>query len=94
MGEKRNLIERVTQAADLPLEPVAGLPLVELLGDRRVLIENHKGVTQYANHEICVRVGYGCISVCGEGLELTKMTAAQLVITGRIGNITLCRGMK
>lgn len=94
MGQKRNLFERMTDAADLPLEPVAAVPLVELLGDRRVLIENHKGVTQYGANEICVKVSYGSICVCGEKLELAKMTSAQLIITGRISSITVCGGRK
>ena len=94
MGRKGNLLQRVTNAADLPLEPVPAVPLVELLGDRRVLIENHKGVTAYGTQEICVKVSYGSICVCGDKLELAKMTAANLIITGRISGITVCRGSK
>ena len=31
-----------------------GVPIVELAGDRRVLIENHRGVTEYGMERICV----------------------------------------
>ena len=30
-----------------------GQPVVELVGDRRVLIENHIGVTEYGTERIC-----------------------------------------
>ncbi len=42
-----------------------GQPVVELVGDRRVLIENHIGVTEYGTERICVKVKYGQLSVCG-----------------------------
>lgn len=68
-----------------------GLPIVELAGDRRVLIENHIGVIEYGTERICVKVKYGQLSVCGYGMELAKMTKEQLVITGKIGSITVDR---
>jgi sporulation protein YqfC len=68
------------------------MPLVEIAGEKRVLIENHKGVTEYDADRICIRVKYGQICVCGENLTLSQMTGACLVICGRIDSITLLRG--
>ena len=42
-----NWMERMVERADLPGEALPGQPLVELLGERRVLIEHHGGVTEY-----------------------------------------------
>ncbi len=89
MKEHRNLLERAVLAADLPAEPLPGLPLVEIAGTRRVLIENHCGVTVYGCREIRVKVSYGQICICGTKLELTKMTKHQLVITGNIDAVSL-----
>ncbi len=88
----KNLLQRLTEGADLPAEPLPGQPLVELAGDRRVLIENHRGVTEYGREQIRVRVRYGQILVCGGGMELARMTKEQLVIAGRIDSVTLIRG--
>ena len=92
MKQRKNLLERVALAADLPGEPLPGLPLVELAGDRRVLIENHHGVTEYGAREIRVKVSYGQLCIAGSGLELAKMTKEQLVITGCVDSVTLFRG--
>lgn len=73
-------------------EVLPGQTVVELLGDRRVLIEHHIGVTEYSRERIQIRVKYGLLSVCGEGLELCRMTSNQLVIMGRIDALTLFRG--
>ena len=91
MNRRRGFLERLAEGADLPGEAMPGQSLVELAGDRRVLIENHNGVTEYGRERISVRVRYGQLVVCGCGLELARMTKEQLVIIGRIDGVTLHR---
>lgn len=91
MDRRKGLLDRLAESADLPGEAIPGQSLVEVLGDRRVLIENHRGVTEYGRERICIRVGFGQIVVCGCGLELSRMSKEQLVITGRVDGVTLCR---
>lgn len=92
MKQRARILERVVLGADLPGEHLPGVPLVELAGDRRVLIENHKGVTAYGRREICIRVNYGLLCICGTGLELAQMSRHQLVITGCIDTVSIRRG--
>ncbi len=91
MKQEKRWLERLADSADLTGEPLPGQPLVELAGDRRVLIEHHRGVTQYSREMICVKVRYGSVRVCGCGLELSRMRKDQLVISGRIDGISLIR---
>ena len=83
---------KLTMAADLPDEPIPGRPLVEIIDHSRVLIENHKGVTEYGCNLIRVKVKFGSICICGSNLELSRMTKGQLIITGDVDAIQLCRG--
>ncbi len=92
MGKGHYLLERLADGADLAAEPLPGQPIVEIAGDRRVLIENHFGVKEYHRERITVKVKYGCVSVCGCQLELMRMTREQLVICGRIDGVSLQRG--
>lgn len=66
-------------------------PLVELLDDRRLLIENHGGVAAYGEQEICVKVCFGVISVCGSGLKLIEIAKDRLVIVGCIRAVLIKR---
>lgn len=91
MRQGKGWLERLSDGADLPGLPLPGVPLVELAGDRRVLIENHGGVTEYGSCRIQVQVRYGQIAVCGRDLQLARMTREQLVISGKIDSVTLCR---
>jgi sporulation protein YqfC len=91
MDQKGQWARRLIDAADLHGELLPGIPLVELAGENRVLIECHGGVTEYSPNRISIRVKYGTVSVCGCGLELRTMTKEKLVISGRIDAIHLNR---
>ena len=91
MDRGRTFWERLADDVDLASEPLPGQPIVELAGDRRVLTENHLGVKAYSRDSILVKVKFGCICVCGSGLELTRMTREQLLIRGKIDSVALQR---
>jgi len=82
-------LEKTAQALDLPVDALAGLARVELVGDREVRMENHHGILAYGSEEIHVSGGQFVIQVRGEGLELRSMTGLELLITGRILSIQL-----
>lgn len=92
MHKNAGILDKLALAADLPGESVPGQSLVEILGDRRVLLENHYGVTKYSQESICVKVRYGQIQISGCGLRLMKMTKQQIIICGRIEAVSLFRG--
>ena len=67
------------------------LPLLELAGDNRVLVENHSGVLEYSTNKIQIKVTYGKLTVIGNKLKILQMSKEQLVINGRIDEICLFR---
>ena len=92
MGHKKSFVEHIVANADLQDEPIPGLPLIEIAGDRRVLIENHRGVVEYGTQTIRVNVKFGQVCICGNGLELARMTRGQLVVCGYVEAVHLNRG--
>ena len=90
----KRILERLAAAADLPDEALPGLPLIEIAGDGRVLIENHRGVAEYGTKVIRVLVKYGQVCVQGEELELIRMSRCQLIITGKVDGVQLLRGCR
>ena len=92
MRRGKRLLERLTYATELSGAPLPGQTLLELLSDRRILIEHHCGVTEYTCQKIQVKVRFGFLCITGSGLSLTKMSADQLVITGCISSVNVIRG--
>jgi len=89
VNRRKNLINQVIHGIDVDTVPMPKVPLVEITGCRRVLIENHFGVIGYSTNEICVRVRKGSIIIHGTQLLLTKMSKEQIVVTGCIDGVRL-----
>ena len=87
--KKESVLERTAQVFDLPGDLVAGLPRMELVGDRELRMENHKGILAYGDQEIQVSGGVFLIQIRGSGLELRAMTGLELLITGHITGVQL-----
>ena len=90
MGKrKRDLLEKTAEAFDLPGDLVAGLPRVELVGDRELRMSHHRGILAYGEQEIHISGGKLVLKVRGEGLGLRSMSAGDLLITGQIRGVDL-----
>lgn len=89
--KKHSFVNRFVDQADLPGESLPMQSLVEICGHNRVLIENHKGVTEYSRETIGVGVRFGTVFVTGKDLRLCQMSKSQLVISGSIESVQLRR---
>lgn len=89
---QKHLLEALAQSMDLSTEPIPGKPLVEIVGDQSVLIENHCGVLAYCTNQVVVKTKQGCICVHGCDLILKRMSKEQLRICGKISNVQLLGG--
>ena len=91
MEKERHFFARMMEQTAFGAAFFPGQPIVEIAGERRVLIENHQGVTSYGKNRILVKTSYGLISVCGCDLQMMHMTKERLVICGRIDSVGLQR---
>ena len=64
---KISLREKTSRLLDLPADGVAGVPKVELLGDRELYLENYKGILSYGKEELHVDGGTWRSRPCGSG---------------------------
>ena len=92
MAKKKGFLERLAALTDLPDENISALPIVEITGDKRVLIEHHRGVAEYSQERICIKVKFGQVCICGQDLILSRIQQGQLIITGRLESVMLFRG--
>jgi sporulation protein YqfC len=91
MRQYGKTLQRLSDSIYQTNDAFPGMPVLEMAGDQRVLIENHMGVIEYGKERICVKVKYGVLAITGDDMELAKMTKHQLVVMGRINAVTICR---
>ena len=89
--KRGHLTERRFWLWDLAKEVVLDLPLVSMVGQDEVTVENHKGLLEYSAETIRIATGAGRLLLTGEGLELKQMSAACIVVKGRIFRLEFLR---
>ncbi len=82
------VMQRLAEALDLPADAVAGVPRVEIIGAREVVVTNHRGLIEYSPELISVAGGGGAVTaIVGAELELVVLSATELVVRGKIFSV-------
>ncbi len=86
---KIRLREKTSRLLDLPADGVAGVPKVELLGDRELYLENYKGILSYGKEELHVDGGAWVLRISGRDLEIKAMRERELRIFGWVSKLEI-----
>ena len=94
MGEQANrrkegLLEKTSTWFDLPADILAGLPRLEMTGDRELHLENYRGILSYSREELHLDGGKWVLMVRGRDLEIRVMREKELLIVGWIDSMEL-----
>lgn len=64
-----------------------GRPRVEIVGNNRVVVENHHGIQEYESGLLRIKCS-GCeVRIVGDGLALTALSLDELAVTGIIASV-------
>lgn len=63
------------------------LARIEIIGNKRVLVENHRGILEYS--DTCMRINCGkmIIQIEGQDLTLKALSLSELAVSGRITGV-------
>ena len=73
---------------EIPQELVFGWPRSVLLGDERLIMEQHQGIYACTEQEIILKTLCGLLVITGEKLSLTRYDRDGLVVFGRIEKLS------
>ena len=85
MGKRRKKWKRVVlEALDLPQEADGETVKVTMIGRSDLLVENHRGILEYALEYVRLLSGDGVIRVEGRELMLSEFGAGRAYVRGNI----------
>ena len=96
-GLKKKLAQvgqEALERLELPVNIAAGVARIELLGNRELYMDRHRGVLAYTTEAVDVNGGGVVVRVRGQDLQLLVMTGQELRITGKISGIELRVGRR
>ena len=90
MREPKNKLQRaVAGYLEIPREIALDLPKLTVVGDVQALLENHRGLIEYAADKIRVSTRLGEIELRGVDLVLKNIFPDEIMVDGKISSIDL-----
>ncbi len=74
----------LTESIELPNEIVLDVPLINILGKSKILIENFKNIAQYSNEIIKINTSCGVFKITGKNLFLKELNKNKILIKGAL----------
>ena len=92
MKRRKKIRETAGEWLEIPGEIAADVPRMELLGEHRVHLENHRGVLHYDSSAIRIATSLGPVSIRGEELLLRNVGREDILFKGTIHSVLLPSG--
>ena len=88
MKKRKNKKEtKLDRLFDIPKELSTNEPKIIINGFEEILIENYKGILEYQDFFIRIKMATGLININGINLKMNEMTKDDLIITGEIEGV-------
>jgi len=73
---------------EVPQELVFGWPRSILLGNEKLIVEQHQGIYTCTQQEVIIKTKCGLLTISGENLSLSRYSRDELVVLGKIGALS------
>lgn len=80
----KNIKNMITKIMEIPKEVVIDLPLISMIGNEELTVENYKGVIEYNEERIRINTVKGVVKIEGRNMFLREITDDDIEITGTI----------
>ena len=80
----RRVKAELSEWFELPEEIMLDLPRIEILGNDRIHIENHRGIIEYTQTCVRVNTNAGVIRITGGALNVRNIGSEEIIVLGSI----------
>ena len=87
MPKVKKLREKVSSKLDIPKDIALNIPVIKMVGDSEILIENHKGILEYKLSILRIKSDLGEISLEGSNIEIKDISDEMIFVTGKIDSL-------
>ncbi len=86
-GAKHKFLSRVSQKLEIPFDMLTSLPMIKMLSNREIFIEDAGEITKYDNKCISVVQGKNTVFVEGSDLDLKFLADGNIRVFGYIERV-------
>jgi sporulation protein YqfC len=88
-NRKKRFGNLFTEVFEMPEELSMDMPRITLIGNIKLSVENHKGIMEYSEHEIRLKVNDGFLVAKGEKLVLKNISSDEVLLQGEITQMSI-----
>ena len=75
-----------TDSVGLPAELFSDFPSISIAGERAI-IENHKGLLAFSDHEVLLLTGNGKLRIQGSGFIIHTYSGQDFILSGKVSDV-------
>lgn len=87
MLRRKGKLQILGKMLEIPQEIISDLPRITTLGNKQLLIENHKGIIEYTPSLVRIKVTQGEIMIKGKSLSIGNLQAEQILVEGMVAEV-------
>jgi sporulation protein YqfC len=76
--------QRFSDALDIPEEIVLDVPVIKIVSNNKIIIENHKGIIEYSKTTVRINSKIGIVALKGEDFVIKYITQDEIILEGEI----------
>lgn len=84
MKRRRGNLQALAGLLEIPQDLVLDLPRITMLGNRQLLVENHKGIVEYTPELVRIKLNQGELVIGGTDLTLGNLQVEQVLVEGTV----------
>ena len=85
---RQKVLEQLSDTLEIPGEILPDLPRIILLGDFRLVVENHRGIGLYQSDSVKIATGCGDLVVRGRDLVVKNILPEEISVEGQIRELS------
>ena len=76
--------QRLAGILEIPQDIILDLPRITMLGNKQLLVENHKGIIEYTPSVVRIKLNEGELIIVGRNLILGNLQIEQILVEGTV----------
>jgi sporulation protein YqfC len=84
---KLTIKEKVADVFEVPSEVITDTPKIIVLGRKKLVVENYKGIVSYDPDKVRLNTGIGVVTILGVGLCISEITTEDVLVEGIINSV-------
>ena len=90
--DKKTLKTHITDISGMPKDVILGVPLVTVIGQSEICVENYRGILEYTDRLIRIQTKQGKIHIVGTHLQIEYYTNDEMKVIGHFDMLEFHEG--